>query len=101
MKDTLEQLKLKAAGKLKAYGAGIPLDQLAFIGDLLCSYVIEDGLIKQGVFTMSHKEGGHFDVPTELQETVNDVFGSTHSMFLRHYPKRGHCVQYTFGIKEG
>lgn len=95
MKEELE--KLKSNGKLKEYGKPIPEDQMVFIGDLLCSYAIEDNLVKQGILTISHKERHGFDLTEEFQKAIAEVFGDSPVVFKREYPNRGRCIQFAFG----
>ena len=100
MQNELEQLKKNSVGKLKAYNEPIKENQLAMIGDLLCSYVIEDSIIKQAVLTVSHKDKIDFKVPDELKEEINKVFGMETIVFKRTYPNRGRCIQFVFGVQQ-
>lgn len=100
MKDIFEKLKQAANGKLKAYNEPISADQMAFAGDLLCSYVVEDGLVRQAVLTVSHKNKGFFDAPDGFDVDVRAVFGSTKMIMGRTYPSRGFCRQYVFPVGE-
>lgn len=99
MKEIFESLKLSAAGKPKEYSMPVAPNHVAWVGDLLCSYVVENGLVKQKVLTVSHKDKGTFKVPEELQTSVESVFGSPSAVFERSYPNRGRCIQYVFATK--
>lgn len=96
MKSVFEQLKSNAAGKTKEYGAPINSAEMLFAGDLLCSYVVENGLVRQGVFTVSHKDKGEFVVPEDFENDVKSVFGPASMVWKRSYPNRGVCRQYVF-----
>lgn len=99
MKEALNKIKLASAGKIKAYADPIPSDQMIVDGDLLLSYVVEDGLIKQGVLTISHASKEHFSLEDAETAAIAEVFGNQAAMFIRVYPKRGYCVQYAFPCK--
>jgi hypothetical protein len=103
LEEVFEKLKLSSVGKLKAYTQPVAADQMAVAGDLLCSYVVEDGLIRQGVLTISRKDKSRFpDRPgiEEIEKAIGSVFGLHCVLFTREYPNRGHCLQYVFNVRE-
>jgi hypothetical protein len=99
MQNELEQLKQNSVGKVKAYNEPVDKSQLALIGDFVCSYVIEDGLMKQGVLTISHKDRTDFKVPDDFKASIKNVFGEQSIIFHQTYPNRGRCTQYVFHEK--
>lgn len=98
VQTTLETLKKNSIGKLKAYCEPIDESQSAFIGELFCTYAIEDGLVRQAVLTISHKDGNLFEIPADLSESIKNVFGAESMICRRTYPNRGFCNQYVFGV---
>lgn len=100
MKEILEKLKADSIGRFKLYAEPVNVKHAAFIGDLLCSFVIETGIVKQGILTLSHKDKGDFTISKELNEAIEDVFELPYVLFVAQYPIRGHCIQYAFRLQQ-